>query len=117
MQEYTNTSKALSDRSRLRILKLLEEHELCVCQLREVLSLKQSTVSKHLSILKRERLVESRREGTWAFYSLPKRRGGDFRQVQTSLALNWLNDDPLVRSDRAALKKILNIDIKMLCRT
>lgn len=115
MQGYTKVFKALADKSRARILKLLEEHELCVCQIREVLGLKQSTVSKHLSILKRAGLVEDRRDGTWAFYSLSRRRRSDFDQAQLGLMRNWLNDDPLIRSDRAKLKKVLRIDIRELC--
>ena len=115
MDEYTKVFKALGDRSRARILKMLEEHELCVCQIREVLGLKQSTVSKHLAILKKAGLVNHRREGTWAFYSLSQRRNGNFDQPQLGLMRNWLNRDPLIRSDRARLKEVLKIDVKELC--
>lgn len=115
MEEYTRVFKALADRSRARILKMLEERELCVCQIREALGLKQSTVSKHLSILKRAGLVDARREGTWAYYTLSQRRSSDFDQAQLGLMRNWLNRDPAVRSDRAKLKAALKVDIKELC--
>ena len=115
MEKYTKVFKALADRSRARILKMLEERELCVCQIREVLGLKQSTVSKHLSILKRAGLVDSRREGTWAYYTLSQRRNNDFDQAQLGLMRNWLNRDPVVRSDRAKLKAVLKIDVEKLC--
>ena len=72
MQEFTRVFKAFADRNRARILKMLEGHELCVCQIEAVLGLKQSTVSKHLSVLKRAGLVEARRKGTWVFYSLSR---------------------------------------------
>jgi len=49
MQEYIKVFKALADRNRARILKMLEEQELCVCQIMVVIGLKQPTVSKHLS--------------------------------------------------------------------
>jgi DNA-binding transcriptional ArsR family regulator len=116
MQEYTKVFKALADRNRVRILKMLEDHELCVCQIEAVLGLKQSTVSKHLSVLKKAGLVEARRNGTWIFYSLSRRRQNDFDQAQLGLMRNWLNEDPSVRSDRAKLEEVLNIDIHELCR-
>jgi DNA-binding transcriptional ArsR family regulator len=115
MKDYTTVLKALSDRSRARILKMLEEHELCVCQIREVLGLNQSTVSKHLSILKNAGLVEGRRDGTWAFYSISRHRRNDFDQAQLGLMRNWLNSDPIIREDRTKLKKVLKIDIRELC--
>ena len=115
MEKYTKVFKALGDTSRARILKMLEEHELCVCQIREVLGLKQSTVSKHLSILKSAGLVDDRREGTWAFYSLSQRRSSDFDQAQLGLMRNWLNHDPIIRADRAKLRAVLKVDVRDLC--
>ncbi|UCD58435.1 MAG: winged helix-turn-helix transcriptional regulator [Candidatus Hydrogenedentota bacterium] len=116
MQEYTRVFKALADRNRARILKMLEERELCVCQIIAVLGLKQSTVSKHLSVLKNAGLVQDRRDGTWVFYSLSRRRQNDFDQAQLGLMRNWLNEDALVESDRARLEGVLKIDIHELCR-
>lgn len=115
MQEYTKVFKALADRNRARILKMLEDHELCVCQIEAVLGLKQSTVSKHLSVLKRAGLVEARRNGTWIFYSLSRRRHNDFDQAQLGLMRNWLNEDASVQSDQAKLEEVLKIDIHELC--
>ena len=117
MREYTKVFKALADRNRARILKMLEARELCVCQIREVLGLKQSTVSKHLSVLKRAGLVKDRREGTWVFYSLSRQRHNNFDQAQLGLMRNWLNDDPCVRADMASLGEVLKIDIRELCRS
>lgn len=62
--------KALGDETRLRILNLLQEGELCVCDLTHSLCLPQSTVSRHLAILKKAGLVADRRNRTWAFYRL-----------------------------------------------
>jgi ArsR family transcriptional regulator len=52
MEEVEKIFKALSDSSRLRIIRMLQEKSLCVCEIREVLQLANSTVSQHLSILK-----------------------------------------------------------------
>jgi ArsR family transcriptional regulator len=71
--------KALSDRTRLRILALLGNNEVCVCHLHDSLGLPQPTVSRHLAYLRRSGLVAARRDGVWMHY-----------QISTSL-------DPVVR--------------------
>jgi len=63
--------KAVGDRTRLRILALLQQGPLCVCQLVEILGLSQPTVSKHLSTLGAAGLVEDEKRGKWVFYRLP----------------------------------------------
>ena len=70
MQQYVDLFKALSDETRLRIVLLLSEKELCVCQIVEALVLSQVKVSRHLTILKYAGLVRCRKEGTWVYYSL-----------------------------------------------
>ncbi len=70
MKNTTRIFKALSDETRVRILCLLLDGELCVCDLMAVLQLPQSTVSRHLSYLKNTGWVEDRRCGVWMYYSL-----------------------------------------------
>ena len=72
MQQYVDLFKALSDETRLRIVLLLSEKELCVCQIEAALVLSQVKVSRHLTILKYAGLVKCRKEGTWVYYSLAK---------------------------------------------
>ena len=63
--------KALGDPVRLRLFHLLSlKDELCVCHLTEALSLPQSTVSRHLGVLRNAGLVETRRDGKWMHYRL-----------------------------------------------
>ncbi len=62
--------KALSDINRLKIVQLLKEGELCVCELTFALSNSQSTVSHHLSVLKNAGLVKERKEGKWSYFRL-----------------------------------------------
>lgn len=59
-----------ADRTRLSILKLIVEEELCECEVMAALELTQPTASHHLGILERSGLVVSRREGKWVFYRL-----------------------------------------------
>jgi ArsR family transcriptional regulator len=62
--------KALGDKTRLQILALLKEEELCVCELVEILKISQPAVSQHMRRLKSVNLVKERRQGQWVFYSL-----------------------------------------------
>jgi ArsR family transcriptional regulator len=66
--------RAFSDRTRLRILHLLRDGELCVCDLIAVLGKPQPTVSRHLSYLRKAGLVTARREGLWQYYALAPAR-------------------------------------------
>ncbi|HDR46986.1 MAG TPA: ArsR family transcriptional regulator [Geoalkalibacter subterraneus] len=70
MKHEAKIFKALSDPTRLRIVALLLEGELCVCDLMAVLGLPQSTVSRHLANLRHAGLVEDERRGVWMFYRL-----------------------------------------------
>ena len=70
MRDLMTVIKALADENRVRVLMALGPKELCVCQIVELLGLAPSTVSKHMSILKQARLVDSRKEGRWMYYRL-----------------------------------------------
>jgi ArsR family transcriptional regulator, arsenate/arsenite/antimonite-responsive transcriptional repressor len=61
---------ALSEPLRVRVIDLLREQELCVCDLCEVLEVTQSKLSFHLKVLKEAQLVQARQEGRWIYYSL-----------------------------------------------
>ncbi|MDH5782794.1 MAG: metalloregulator ArsR/SmtB family transcription factor [Candidatus Bathyarchaeota archaeon] len=62
--------KALADETRLRIVKLVEVREMCVCEVMVALGLTQPTASHHLGILENAGLVNDRKEGKWVFYSI-----------------------------------------------
>ncbi len=70
MDELLSLFKALSDETRLRILKLLENGELCVCHLVAAVDMSQPKVSFHLKALKDAGLVKDRRQGKWMHYRL-----------------------------------------------
>ncbi|MHB9112492.1 MAG: ArsR/SmtB family transcription factor [Thermoleophilia bacterium] len=103
ISDYESVLKAAADPVRARILKLLEGQELCVCELIEVLGFSQSTVSGHLSLLKKAGLVKDRREGRWAHYSLTDRKTNPYALPMLALMLGWLDDDAAVRADRRRL--------------
>jgi len=70
MNELVNIFKALSDETRLRILKLLEHGELCVCDIVAALDMVQPKVSFHLNVLKETGLLKDRKQGKWIHYSI-----------------------------------------------
>ncbi len=106
MEEFIRQAKAISDSTRARILKLLENGELCVCNIMEVLGLGQSTASKHLGILKTAGFVQSRKVGTWSYYRLSENVKGDNKDFLTFVR-SLLTDDDTVIADRGKLSKIL----------
>jgi len=73
MKQQSKFFKALADETRLRILKLLELRELCVCEVMVALDLTQPTASYHLGILEGVGLVEERKDGKWVFYRIVDR--------------------------------------------
>lgn len=79
--------RALSDRTRLRILNLLRDGELCVCDLVAVLDVPQPTASRHLAYLRKVGLVVARREGQWMHYQLTPAANGFHRKLLECLAL------------------------------
>jgi ArsR family transcriptional regulator len=78
--------RAFSDTTRLRILYLLRDGELCVCDLVEVLRLPQPTVSRHLSYLRKAGVVMAREERSWNFYTLIPGRSAVHRRLLDCLA-------------------------------
>jgi len=96
--------KALGDENRIRMIMLLLEGELCVCQLEEVLGISQPLVSRHLSILKQAGLVTARREGKLMYYAVTRqgRSGGKLGLVH--LLKNAMKEDALILQDRKRLK-------------
>ncbi|MBT8041602.1 MAG: metalloregulator ArsR/SmtB family transcription factor [Pontiella sp.] len=113
IQQFINTTKALSDSNRVRTLAAMRDRELCVCRIVELLQLAPSTVSKHLSILKQAGLIEGRKEGRWMHYRLPDDRSSDGWK-----ALDWvfqsLENVKEIEADQKRLKQILKIDLNEL---
>jgi ArsR family transcriptional regulator, arsenate/arsenite/antimonite-responsive transcriptional repressor len=68
MQDMLKVFKALSEETRLRIIKLLDQGELCVCDIVAALGMSQPKVSFHLNVLKEAGLVSDRRQGKWTHY-------------------------------------------------
>ncbi len=97
--------KALADRTRLRVINLIGDDEVCVCFFVEVLNTNQPKISRHLAYLRRAGLVSPRREGKWMHYRLvepPDAHAAKiFREVRA-----WLANSAEMQRDRARLTKL-----------
>jgi len=116
MKATLRVTKALADLQRVRILMMLGPGELCVCQITEVLALAPSTVSKHLSILSAAGLVDSRKDGRWAYYRLPEGTAGAFVRPVLKWLTEALKDDETIGQDAQDLKRAVACDPESLCR-
>ena len=115
MRRIVRTTKALADESRIRILGVLSGRELCVCQLIELLCLAPSTVSKHLSILKNARLIDSRKQGRWMYYRLADQRVSRANAEAIEWILRSINETDIFQQDCQRIEEILKIDPEILC--
>ena len=100
LRDYEMVMKSVADPTRVRILKLLEAGEMCVCQVVAILELSQSTISKHLFLLKMAGLVKERQEKKWVHYSLDGSEGVPYARKMLNTLKGWLNDDPVIGRDR-----------------
>ena len=114
MEMTLNILKALSDMNRLRIVSALSRYdELCACQITEVLQVTGATASRHLSILQKAGLLDSRKEGRWVYFRLAPPAGN-------GLLFKWLEESTAeaeqLQNDFIALGKIVGITREDLCR-
>jgi len=96
--------QALGDNTRLRLLNLMGEQEVCVCYFVEILSSPQPKISRHLAYLRSAGIVAARREGKWMHYRIvmPPHIGAAQILKQT---LGWLKEEKAMQVDRARLNK------------
>ena len=104
MHEILNIFKALSDETRLRILKLLEHGELCVCDLFSALDMVQPKVSFHLSVLKDAGLIPDRKEGRWVHYRLDDT--DILRRFMLFTVMERVSEE-VIKDDKARLRAFL----------
>ena len=112
MRELTKTFKALSDRNRIRILKMLEIKPLCVCEITEVLQLATSTVSKHLSILRDVDFIIDEKDGKWVNYRLNEAVKREYVDQLLPLVRTWVSSEAVIREDQ---KKVQTVDRNKIC--
>ena len=97
--------RTLADRTRLRLLNLMREREICVCYFVETLQTSQPKISRHLAYLRRSGLVSARREGLWQHYSIVPPANAAvarvLRETLNAMAADKEAERDLLRLDRA----------------
>ncbi len=104
MKELTTIFKALSDETRLRIVKLLEKGELCVCDIVTALGIVQPKASFHLGVLKEAGFIKDRKQGKWTHYSLNE---VDLFKRMLMVSICERADGGLIAEDRKRLERFL----------
>src|SRR5215211_1468894 len=97
--------RALADRTRLRLLNLIGEDEVCVCFFVEILGEPQPKISRHLAYLRRAGIVSARREGKWIHYRIAHPTDPHAKNILADV-IAWLKDDKDMQRDRARLLKV-----------
>jgi ArsR family transcriptional regulator len=113
MKDFIRVMKALSDPNRVKILKMLQNRVMCVCEIREALGLAQPTVSRHLKVLESAGLVGYKKDGLWVNYHLA---GGDNSPYAANLLGNlrhWLQDDAEIQD---LVERLPTIDRQEVCK-
>ena len=96
---------ALADRTRLRLLNLMRDGEVCVCFLADALQTHDPKISRHLSYLKRANLVAGRREGKWMHYRINEPSTAEAKGVLKNV-LDLVESDTEMQKDRKRLQTI-----------
>ena len=104
MREFVKAFKALSDETRVRILKLLLERECCVCEVMQALDISQSRASRNLGILQDAGFIKARRDGLWVVYSIDEKGMASYSEALVKLLRNSLDRDETISQDRERLK-------------
>jgi ArsR family transcriptional regulator len=111
MKGISQLFKAFSDESRLRIINLLLQGELCICNLMDILEMPQSKVSRHMAYLKHSGIVDDRREGIWVYYSLCEPKDRAHASILQSLESSFSEYD-VFKHD---LEKLRQLKLKDSC--
>lgn len=112
MRKAVKIFKALSDPTRLRILMLLLEHELCVCELMFILNMEQSRISHQLRILRDAEVVQDLRQGKWIIYRIATAIRNELKALLEGTFAGDLKREKEIEKDKENLKICLQKQIR-----
>ncbi len=113
MKDFIRVMKALSDPTRVKIIKMLQHKTMCVCELREALQVSQPTVSKNLKILEDAGLVDFKKDGLWVDYYLTDGSKSPYVASLLGNLRHWMENEVDVRE---LIEKIPHIRREKVCR-
>lgn len=111
MRDFLKVTKALSDKTRVRIFKMLQQKKMCVCEVQAVLDMAQSTVSKHLTILEDAGLVSRTKDGLWVNYEIDRHSHNPHAEPIIKHLNSILDDDPDVKADVQKVRMVNRFEI------
>lgn len=113
MKRFIKVMKALSDPNRVKIIKMLQNRTMCVCEIQAALKISQPTVSKHLKILEEADLVRYEKDGLWVNYALASGEGSPYAASLLGNLRHWLEEDAEIVS---LLQQLPKIQREIICR-
>jgi ArsR family transcriptional regulator len=111
MKNFLKVMKALSDPSRIKIVKVLQHKSMCVCEIQKALGLAQPTASKHLKILEDAGLVAYRKSGLWVNYYLADGNTSPYAATLLGNLKHWMHDEPEIARIVEGLPSIRREDV------
>ena len=111
MKPFLKVMKALSDPNRVKIIKMLQQRFLCVCEMKAALNIAQPTVSKHLKLLEDAGLVTSEKDGLWVNYRLTDGGSSPYAATVLGNLRHWLNEDGQIMDLLERLPSIRREDV------
>lgn len=109
MRDLIKAMKALSDETRLRILKILLERECCVCEVMQALDISQSRASRNLGILQAADFLKTRRDGVWIVYSVNWQTANRYATSLAKLLKDSLASNGVLAQDKKRLKRAVRV--------
>jgi len=113
MKDFILVIKALSDPNRVKLLKMLQERVMCVCEIQAALGIAQPTVSKHLKILESAGLVGRKKDGLWVNYHLSDGNSSPYAASLLGNLKHWLKDDPEILG---LMERVPGIQREEICK-
>ena len=116
MRDFVKLFKALSDETRIRILKVLLERECCVCEVMQALNITQSRASRNLGILEDAGFIKSRRDGLWIVYSIDEQKMNNYAAPLIELLRGSLVNEETILQDRERLSHAVRVGPRAMPR-
>jgi len=114
MRDFVKLYKALSDETRIRILKVLLERECCVCEVMQALDISQSRASRNLGILEDAGFIKSRRDALWIVYAIDEQRMNSYAAPLIELLRDSLANEEIILQDRERLSHAVRVGPKAI---
>ncbi len=114
MQHLIKALKALSDETRLRIMRVLLERECCVCEIMQALDISQSRASRNLGILQDAGFLKARREGLWIVYSIDWQTANRYATSLAKLVKDSPVSNEVLAKDKVRVSRAVRVGPRAL---